>query len=161
MHICRFWPCYHYSRSFESLESSDKIAFFAQKPFLIFGAKFENWTIFRRNFWKFQDMGRNWKIPLQSSSNLFIFLTVAKNRLSITSETAALSDPQKNNLKKSYQSHSGFSKTGGARKTAAGKVKIVTKFDESSCRLANQRSLLTPTCVQLPEKIKRIYERKW
>ena len=58
MHIFRFWTCSHYSRSSESLDS----VFIFIKPFKIFGVKFENWTIFRRKFEKFQVMGGNWKI---------------------------------------------------------------------------------------------------
>ena len=45
---------------------------------------------------KISRYGSKSKNRFRPSSRLFIFLSVAKNRLLITSKTAALCDPQKN-----------------------------------------------------------------
>ena len=53
LHIFLVFDRDHYSRSSESQDC----VFYLQKSFLSFGAKFENLTIFRRNFEKFQELG--------------------------------------------------------------------------------------------------------
>ena len=85
--IYRFWPCHHYSRSSKPLDS-----FVFSKNIFDFWRQIWKLNDFLPNFWKISVYGSKSKNPSRPFTRLFIFLSVAKNRLLIPSKTAALCD---------------------------------------------------------------------